>query len=85
LQNIPFEDEKRKSFWQWTVTAKSKLSVMMRPIRRYGAGYTSCQKRIEVSELQLDFDGVIRGTGPSASTKAVLEQMTPQNHGESIA
>jgi len=41
----------------------------------------SKKNRVPVSQLQLDFDEVISGTGPSAFTTAILEQMTLQNHG----
>jgi hypothetical protein len=44
----------------------------------------SRQKGVRISELMLDFNEVISGTGPSAFTRAVLEQMTAQNRGEVV-
>jgi hypothetical protein len=44
----------------------------------------SRDKGVPIAELQLDFNEVISGTGPSAFTEAVLEQMTTQNHGKEV-
>jgi mannosyltransferase OCH1-like enzyme len=82
----PILGPKCKSFCQWTFAAKPELPVMMRLIENVQnwLQQLSHEKGIEVSKLQLDFDEVISGTGPSAFTKAVLEQMTVQNHGEPV-
>jgi hypothetical protein len=42
----------------------------------------SREKDVSISQLELDFNEVISGTGPSAFTRAVLEQMTAQNHAQ---
>ncbi|EUC42062.1 glycosyltransferase family 32 protein [Bipolaris oryzae ATCC 44560] len=77
---------KCKSFCQWTFAAKPRLPVMMRLIENIQDWLHELAKAKEVpiSQLHLDFDEVISGTGPSAFTKAVLEQMTAQNHGNPV-
>jgi mannosyltransferase OCH1-like enzyme len=83
-----FEDHailgsKCKSFCQWTFAAKPRLPVMMRLIENIQEWLQdlSSEKGVPITQLDLDFNEVISGTGPSAFTKAVLEQMTAQNHG----
>jgi mannosyltransferase OCH1-like enzyme len=77
---------KCKSFCQWTFAAKPRLPVMMRLIENIQVWLheLSHEKEVEISQLHLDFDEVISGTGPSAFTKAVLEQMTAQNQGKPV-
>ncbi|KAJ4375765.1 hypothetical protein N0V83_001041 [Neocucurbitaria cava] len=77
---------KCKSFCQWTFAAKPRLPVMMRLIENIQDWLheLSSQKDVPISDLQLDFNEVISGTGPSAFTHAVLEQMTAQNHGKPV-
>lgn len=79
--NHPILGSKCKSFCQWTFAAKPKLPVMMRLIENIQDWLDSIshQKGVSISELELDFNEVISGTGPSAFTRAVLEQMTAQN------
>lgn len=82
----PILGSKCMSFCQWTFAAKPRLPVMMRlveNIQDWLHGLSS-QKGVPISQLQLDFNEVISGTGPSAFTKAVLEQMTAQNHGKKV-
>ncbi|KAH6882020.1 hypothetical protein J4E91_008293 [Alternaria rosae] len=82
----PILGGKCKSFCQWTFAAKPRLPVMMRLMENIQSWLheLSHQKEVEISQLQLDFDEVISGTGPSAFTKAVLEQMTAQNQGKPV-
>lgn len=84
--NHPVLGSKCKSFCQWTFAAKPRLPVMMRLIENIQDWLhdLSKQKRVPVGQLQLDFNEVISGTGPSAFTQAVLEQMTAQNHGKKV-
>lgn len=74
------------SFCQWTFAAKPRLPVMMRLIENIEAWLhdLAYQKSVSISELKLDFNEVISGTGPSAFTRAVLEQMTVQNNGKEV-
>jgi len=82
----PILGSKCKSFCQWTFAAKPRLPVMMRLIENIQDWLhdLSESKNVPISQLQLDFNEVISGTGPSAFTKAVLEQMTAQNHGKPV-
>jgi mannosyltransferase OCH1-like enzyme len=76
---------KSRSFCQWTFVCKPHLPVMMRLIENVQRWITSLarERGVSVSELELDFDDVISGTGPSAFTTAVLEQMNLQRAGNS--
>ncbi|KAF3042598.1 hypothetical protein E8E11_006322 [Didymella keratinophila] len=82
----PILGSKCKSFCQWTFAAKPRLPVMMRLIENIQDWLhdLSHEKGVPISKLELDFNEVISGTGPSAFTKAVLEQMTAQNHGREV-
>jgi len=82
----PVLGSKCKSFCQWTFSAKPRLPVMMRLIENIQEWLheLSHEKSVPISQLQLDFNEVISGTGPSAFTKAVLEQMSAQNHGKPV-
>jgi hypothetical protein len=74
------------SFCQWTFAAKPRLPVMMRLIENIHRWLhdLSQEKDVPISELRLDFNEVISGTGPSAFTRAILEQMTAENHGKEV-
>ncbi|KAH7392306.1 nucleotide-diphospho-sugar transferase [Phaeosphaeria sp. MPI-PUGE-AT-0046c] len=82
----PVLGSKCMSFCQWTFAAKPHLPVMMRLIENIQEWLhdLSRQKGVPISKLELDFNEVISGTGPSAFTRAVLEQMTAQNHGKVV-
>jgi mannosyltransferase OCH1-like enzyme len=84
--NHPVLGSKCMSFCQWTFAAKPHLPVMMRLIENIQEWLheLSAEKGVPISKLELDFNEVISGTGPSAFTKAVLEQMTAQNHGKEV-
>jgi mannosyltransferase OCH1-like enzyme len=84
--NHPILGSKCASFCQWTFAAKPRLPVMMRLIENIQDWLhdLSKQKNVPISQLELDFNEVISGTGPSAFTQAVLEQMTAQNHGKQV-
>ncbi|KAH8726385.1 alpha-1,6-mannosyltransferase Och1 [Phaeosphaeriaceae sp. PMI808] len=82
----PILGSKCMSFCQWTFAAKPRLPVMMRLVENIQDWLheLSSEKDVPISELKLDFNEVISGTGPSAFTKAVLEQMTAQNDGKVV-
>ncbi|KUJ06583.1 uncharacterized protein LY89DRAFT_678666 [Mollisia scopiformis] len=70
--------KKSQSFCQWTFMCKPRLPVMLKLIDNILAWLNdlSRQQGVPISELHLDFDEVISGTGPSAFTIAVLEAMS---------
>ncbi|EGD97103.1 glycosyl transferase [Trichophyton tonsurans CBS 112818] len=77
--------QKSKSFCQWTFMCKPKLPVMMRlvdNILKWLHGVAKKQGK-PISEIVLNFDEVISGTGPSAFTNAILQEMS-ENVGEPV-
>ncbi|KAL5115270.1 hypothetical protein ACEQ8H_006862 [Pleosporales sp. CAS-2024a] len=82
----PVLGSKCMSFCQWTFAAKPRLPVMMRLIENIQEWIHELaeEKEVSMTELKLDFNEVISGTGPSAFTRAVLEQMTVQNNGREV-
>ncbi|OBT83049.1 hypothetical protein VE02_09227 [Pseudogymnoascus sp. 03VT05] len=69
---------KSQSFCQWTFMAKPGLPVMLRlvdGILLWLQGLSVAQG-VPISQLVLDFDEVISGTGPSAFTSAILAEIS---------
>ncbi|TLD16620.1 uncharacterized protein PgNI_00680 [Pyricularia grisea] len=77
FRNHPILGSKSQSFCQWTFMAKPRLTVMLNLIENIMSWLNdvAIEQGVGVSEVQLDFDKVISGTGPSAFTIAVLEDM----------
>ncbi|KAI6247394.1 Initiation-specific alpha-1,6-mannosyltransferase [Erysiphe necator] len=73
----PILGPKSKSFCQWTFMCKPRLPVMMQLIDNIivWLNQLSRKQKLPISELVLDFDEVITGTGPSAFTNAILADM----------
>jgi len=73
--------KKSESFCQWTFMSKPRLPVMLRLINNIMAWLNEVSKRqnVPVSEIAVDFNEVISGTGPSAFTTAVLAEMSARN------
>jgi mannosyltransferase OCH1-like enzyme len=69
---------KCKSFCQWTFMCKPRLRVMMKLINHILEWLNEVARAQgkPISEIELDFDEVISGTGPSAFTRAILEEMS---------
>ena len=74
----PVLGSKAQSFCQWTFASKPRQPVMMRLVENIikWLNNLSVQQNKPVSELQLDFDEVLSGTGPSAFTRAILADMS---------
>jgi mannosyltransferase OCH1-like enzyme len=77
---------KCKSFCQWTFMCKPKLPVMMKLIENIIVWLRSVavQQGVPISQVKLDFDQVISGTGPSAFTNAILDDIE-QRTGEKVS
>ena len=77
----PILGSKCMSFCQWTFMCKPGLPVMMRLIENIMLWLNELSKKqgVPISDLKLDFDEVISGTGPSAFTTAVLAEMSIKN------
>ncbi|PWY72981.1 hypothetical protein BO70DRAFT_364750 [Aspergillus heteromorphus CBS 117.55] len=70
--------QKSQSFCQWTFISKPRQPVMMRIVENI-IGWLhdlTVKQGKPIAELELDFDDVISGTGPSAFTTAVLAEMS---------
>ncbi|KAI4142315.1 MAG: hypothetical protein LQ340_007385 [Diploschistes diacapsis] len=70
--------KKSQSFCQWTFMCKPRLPVMLRLVENIMAWLNDIakQQKVPVSEIVLDFDEVISGTGPSAFTAAILADIS---------
>lgn len=76
----PILGPKCRSFCQWTFMSKPRAPVMLRLIDNVLAwlGEISKAQNVPVSEIKLTFDDVIKGTGPSAFTSAILAELARQ-------
>ncbi|KAF4636873.1 hypothetical protein G7Y89_g1196 [Cudoniella acicularis] len=81
FKDHPILGKKSMSFCQWTFMCKPRLSVMMRLIDNIIMWLNDVAKKqgVPISEIVLDFDEVISGTGPSAFTAAILAEMSKKN------
>ncbi|PSR83498.1 nucleotide-diphospho-sugar transferase [Coniella lustricola] len=73
----PILGPKSRSFCQWTFMCKPQLPVMMRLVENimHWLVDVANNQTVSISEVTLDFDEVISGTGPSAFTRAIIAQM----------
>lgn len=78
FKDHPVLGSKAQSFVQWTFACKPQLPVMMSLIEHILVWLDEiAQKEGKlIGEIELDFDEVLTGTGPSAFTDAVLARMT---------
>jgi mannosyltransferase OCH1-like enzyme len=76
--NHPILGGKCKSFCQWTFMCKPGLPVMLKLVERITTWLVDVARRqnVPISEVQLDFDDIIAGTGPSAFTEAILDDIS---------
>lgn len=74
----PVLGSKAQSFCQWTFMCKPRLPVMMRLIENIMKWLHELSQKQDkpISELHLDFNEVLTGTGPSAFTIAILAEMS---------
>ncbi|THY59301.1 hypothetical protein D6C97_04122 [Aureobasidium pullulans] len=74
----PVLGSKAQSFCQWTFMCKPRLPVMMRLIENIMRWLhdLSIKQGKPISDLYIDFNEVLTGTGPSAFTVAILAEMT---------
>ncbi|KAK3390631.1 glycosyltransferase family 32 protein [Podospora didyma] len=68
---------KSRSFCQWTFMCKPQLPVMMKLIEQIMTWLTEVarEQKVKIADVKLDFDQIISGTGPSAFTNAIIEDM----------
>ncbi len=82
----PILGQKSRSFCQWTFMSKPGNPIMMDLIEQIMAwlhGVASKQK-VSISDVVLDFDEIITGTGPSAFTNAVLAHINRGRSGSNL-
>jgi hypothetical protein len=82
-----FEDHailgpKSKSFCQWTIMSKPRNPAILRIINNVLNWLieTARSQDVEVSKIEVNFDNILSGTGPSAFTTAILEEMRVQTN-----
>ncbi|KAK4183607.1 family 32 putative glycosyltransferase [Podospora australis] len=77
FKDHPILGQKSMSFCQWTFMCKPRLPVMLQLIENIMEWLTdiAAKQNVSISDVQLDFDEVISGTGPSAFTAAILKDM----------
>ncbi|TWU70744.1 hypothetical protein ED733_000346 [Metarhizium rileyi] len=78
--------QKSQSFCQWTIISRPRHPVMLHLIEKIMKWLRAVarKQRVEIGKVELDFDQVITGTGPSAFTSAVLEEMNKANQGDKV-
>ncbi|CAN8099675.1 unnamed protein product [Discula destructiva] len=77
FKDHPILGKKSQSFCQWTFMARPGLPVMLKLIENIMGWLNGLakQQNVPISEVVIDFDQVISGTGPSAFTEAIIKQM----------
>lgn len=85
FKDHPVLGSKAQSFCQWTFICKPQLPVMLQLIDNILIWLDKIAQREgkSISDIELDFDEVLSGTGPSAFTKAILKHMS-HNQGHKI-
>lgn len=80
----PILGPKSQSFVQWTFMCKPRLPVMLSLVENIILWLKSVaeDQKVPISEIKLDFDQVISGTGPSAFTRAVLNEISRKTDSE---
>lgn len=83
FRDHPILGKKSQSFCQWTFMAKARQPVMLRLVENImnWLNDVAVDQKVPVGEVVLDFDQVISGTGPSAFTAAVLQEMNEHGGG----
>lgn len=78
FRDHPILGTKCESFCQWTFMSKPGMPVMLKLVENIMRWLKEVaeEQKVPISEVQLDFDQVISGTGPSAFTRAVLKEMS---------
>ncbi|KAB8294797.1 hypothetical protein EYC80_006758 [Monilinia laxa] len=78
FKNHPILGKKSQSFCQWTFMCKPRLPVMLALVDNIleWLNDVAAEQNVPISEIKLDFDEVISGTGPSAFTDAILKEMS---------
>jgi len=86
FKDHPILGKKSESFCQWTFMCKPRLPVMLHLVENIMGWLKglAAQQGVSISDVHLDFDEVISGTGPSAFTAAILQEMNRVSGGQPI-
>lgn len=78
FRDHPILGPKSESFCQWTFMSKPGMPVMLQLVENIMRWLKDVaeEQKVPIGEIKLDFDQVISGTGPSAFTRAVLDEMS---------
>lgn len=78
FRDHPILGPKSQSFCQWTFMSKPGQPVMLKLVENIMRWLKDVaeEQKVPIAEIKLDFDQVISGTGPSAFTRAVLDEMS---------
>ncbi|OAA66481.1 alpha-mannosyltransferase [Niveomyces insectorum RCEF 264] len=76
----PILGPKSRSFCQWTFMSKPQMPIMMKLIEQIMTWLhgVARKQKVSISDVVLDFDEIITGTGPSAFTNAILDYINEQ-------
>lgn len=82
----PILGQKSRSFCQWTFMSKPQNPIMMRLIEQIMAWLhkVADEQKCSISNVELDFDEIITGTGPSAFTNAILAHINRGRSGRDV-
>lgn len=86
FRDHPILGPKSQSFCQWTIISRPQHPVMIHLIEKIMGWFKGVAKQqgVYISQVELDFDQVITGTGPSAFTSALLEEMNKRRKGPKV-
>ncbi|KAI9147590.1 Initiation-specific alpha-1,6-mannosyltransferase [Paramyrothecium foliicola] len=86
FRDHPILGSKSMSFCQWTIISRPRQPVMLKLVENIMAWLSGVAREqgVSVGDVELDFDQVISGTGPSAFTNALIEEMNKKHKGPQI-
>jgi mannosyltransferase OCH1-like enzyme len=81
FRDHPILGQKSQSFCQWTIISRPQQPAFLRLVENIMGWLKGIAKQqgVSLDKVQLDFDQVISGTGPSAFTKVILEEMNKKS------
>ncbi|KAF7558245.1 hypothetical protein G7Z17_g154 [Cylindrodendrum hubeiense] len=86
FRDHPILGKKSMSFCQWTIISRPQQPVLLQLIENIMVWLKGVAKKqgVPLGKVQLDFDQVISGTGPSAFTDALIADMNKKSRGPKI-
>jgi mannosyltransferase OCH1-like enzyme len=86
FKDHPILGPKSRSFCQWTIISRPHQKVFLTLIENIMTWFKGEARKqgVPINEVELDFDQVISGTGPSAFTWAILDDMNTKVTGRKV-